>query len=75
VIGGIDSGVPNYALEDGCTINDLIDDERVWPSRGAFLNHVNEVVRELLADGVITARERGYITTAAARADVVVRPR
>src|SRR5690606_39064223 len=64
-IGDIDTGVANRLDDDGCSINDLIDDESSWASTGHFLQHVNDVVRELYAADLIDARERGYITRAA----------
>ncbi|PYG01901.1 Copper binding protein, plastocyanin/azurin family [Georgenia satyanarayanai] len=70
VVGGVDSRVPNYELEDGCTVNDLIDDGDGWASSGAFVRHVGDVAAGLKADGVLTARERDAIVRAAARSDV-----
>ncbi|WP_019819501.1 3-keto-disaccharide hydrolase [Saccharomonospora saliphila] len=70
VLGDVDSDVANHALDNGCTINDLIDDEGEWPNKGAFMRHVKDVTSELVADGVITRKERGTITNAAARSDV-----
>ncbi|TDE11419.1 OmpL47-type beta-barrel domain-containing protein [Jiangella asiatica] len=70
VVGGIDSTVPNVDTGDGCTINDLIDDDGAWPSHGAFVRHVTEVANQLVTDGVITTRDRGMITRAAAASDV-----
>lgn len=40
VIGGLDSGVPNHVLENGCTINDLVLDDQPWDSVGDFVRHV-----------------------------------
>ncbi|RIQ36944.1 hypothetical protein DY240_01465 [Jiangella rhizosphaerae] len=74
VIGGLDSLVANVDRGDGCTINDLIDDEGEWPNHGAFVRHVTEVANELVADGVITSRERGMLTRTAAASDVGVVP-
>jgi glucose/arabinose dehydrogenase/plastocyanin/regulation of enolase protein 1 (concanavalin A-like superfamily) len=69
VIGDVDSHVANHALADGCTINDLINDEGEWPNKGAFMKHVKDVTSQLVADGVITRQERGKITSAAAQSD------
>ena len=74
VIGGLDSLVANVDRGDGCTINDLIDDEGDWPNHGAFVRHVTEVTNELVADGVITSRERGMLTRTAAQSDVGTTP-
>src|SRR5690625_333973 len=70
VVGGVDSRVANHALEDGCTINDLIRDDEPWANHGGFVRHVGEVAGQLVDDGVITARERGAIVRAAAQSDV-----
>src|SRR5690606_17310102 len=70
VVGGVDSRVPNYTLEDGCTVNDLLGDGDGWASHGAFVRHVGDVAASLTADGVLTARERDAIVRAAARSDV-----
>ena len=56
-------GVPNRVDDVSCSINDLIADEQSWASHGRFMNHVNNVVRDLRADGMIDGREGGAITT------------
>src|SRR5690606_2004141 len=43
IIGDVDTGIPNVDIGDGCTIDDVIDDEGDWHVRGQFLRHVNEV--------------------------------
>lgn len=68
-IGDTDTGVPNHDL-GGCTVNDLINDEAEWDDRDAFMEHVNTVTNQLKADGVISGKEKGAITRAAARSDV-----
>ncbi|SEE54306.1 chitobiase/beta-hexosaminidase C-terminal domain-containing protein [Jiangella alba] len=70
VIGSLDSLVANVDRGDGCTINDLIDDEGEWPNHGQFVRHVTEVANQLVTDGVITGRERGMLTRTAAASDV-----
>ncbi|TDC49605.1 hypothetical protein E1212_17480 [Jiangella ureilytica] len=70
VLGTVDSGVPNRDTGDGCTVDDLIDDEGEWSSRGLFVRHVDEVTRELVTAGVLDARERTAILLAAGRSDV-----
>ncbi|SDU62436.1 Ig-like domain (group 3) [Jiangella alkaliphila] len=74
VIGGLDSLVANVDSGDGCTVNDLIDDEGDWPNHGAFVRHVTAVANGLVADGVITSRERGMLTRTAAASDVGTTP-
>ncbi|TDE16032.1 ThuA domain-containing protein [Jiangella asiatica] len=70
VVGDVDSGVPNRAAADGCTVNDLIDEERGWETPGAFLRHVAEVLGVLVADGVIDERERSRVQRAAAESGI-----
>jgi hypothetical protein len=62
--------VPNYDRGDGCTINDLIEDDRDWPSKGRFLQHVRAVTNELRDDGVITRQEQNAILAAAGAFDI-----
>jgi len=70
VIGGVDTRVANHALDDGCTINDLIQEDGDWSDHGAFVRHVREVTDQLVSDKVISDRDRGAIVSAAARSDV-----
>ena len=75
VIGDDDTGIPNVDTGDGCTIDDLLDDEGEWANRGLFVRHVSLVTRDLYADGMISARDRAGIVRAAARSDVADRGR
>ncbi|WP_052436188.1 ThuA domain-containing protein [Georgenia sp. SUBG003] len=68
-IGDTDTGVKNHDL-GGCTINDLIDDEGQWEDHGDFVDHVGDVVDHLKKDGVISGKDKGRLTSAAARSDV-----
>ena len=68
-IGDVDTGVANQDL-GGCTIADLVNDEGEWDNNGAFVRHVNDLVRQLRADGVLTGRDAGRLSTAATRADL-----
>ena len=70
VVGEVDSGVTNRAAGAGCRVNDLILDDRPWPSRGHFLHHVASVTSRLATEGVLSWREAGRINHAAARSDV-----
>jgi glucose/arabinose dehydrogenase/PKD repeat protein/type 1 glutamine amidotransferase len=65
-----DTGVANHADAGGCTVNDLIDDERSWPNHGAFVNHVAGVVNQLRKDGVINDVESDQLKTAAGESRV-----
>ena len=73
IIGDVDTGIPNVDIGDGCTIDDVIDDEGDWHVRGQFLRHVNEVSKDLVVAGVISTRDRAAVIRAAARSDVVAR--
>src|SRR5690606_29477246 len=68
-LGDVDTGVPNQDL-GGCTIADLINDEGEWDNAGAFVRHVNDLVRQLRADGVLSGRDAGRLSTAATRTDI-----
>ncbi|GGN99167.1 hypothetical protein GCM10010112_92730 [Actinoplanes lobatus] len=65
-----DTGVPNKAAGGGCTINDLIDDESTWAGHDGFVRHVTAVAGELQDDGLLTARQAGTLTRAAAAGPV-----
>ncbi|WP_208758968.1 3-keto-disaccharide hydrolase [Microbispora triticiradicis] len=65
-----DTGVANRPAGGGCTVNDLVDDERAWPDHGAFVSHVGEVARRLGRSGVIGGRESTALTRAAARSGI-----
>ncbi|WP_406104707.1 ThuA domain-containing protein [Micromonospora globbae] len=65
-LGDTDTGVPSRTVGQGCTANDLIDDESTWPSHDAFVRHVTTVARALQDDGLLTGREVGTLTRLAA---------
>lgn len=66
----LDSGVANSTLRSGCTINDVIEDERTWPTHGAFVTHVRSVTAELATTGEITRAEASRLQSAAAHSQV-----
>jgi glucose/arabinose dehydrogenase/type 1 glutamine amidotransferase len=66
----IDTGVTNHPLGGGCTINDLIDDERDYPTHGAFVTTVTELANRLRAARVITGAESEQLVDAAADSDI-----
>lgn len=74
VLRDVDTGLVDRVVRDGCTIDDLIEDEQPWPGRGRFVRHVGEVSRDLLRDGLLSGRERGLLMRAAARAGEPARP-
>jgi plastocyanin len=72
-IGTKNTGVPNRAVQGGCWINNLIEDEKPWPSHGEFVAHVKAVAEHLHHRGVIT-RQQHNILVRTARDSGVGRP-
>ncbi|HWO64708.1 MAG TPA: plastocyanin/azurin family copper-binding protein [Umezawaea sp.] len=70
VIGRDDTGVANVDTGNGCTVSDLIDQNRGYPDHGAFVRHVEEVTEGLVAGGVLTRRQQGVVVRAASRSDI-----
>jgi X-Pro dipeptidyl-peptidase len=70
IVGDVDSGVPNHTVAGGCTINDHVLDDQEWGNHGQFVVHVEEVADLLTTAGLINARERAALVSAAARSDV-----
>ncbi len=70
IIGDIDSQVANIDIGNGCTINDVIDEDGDWSSHNHFVRHVKAVTRELVKNKVITDAMRDRIVTAAVNSDV-----
>ncbi|MGW3994806.1 OmpL47-type beta-barrel domain-containing protein [Amycolatopsis sp. NPDC004772] len=70
VIGGVDSQVANIDIGNGCTINDVIDENAEYASHDRFVKHVKAVTQELVANGVLSPGDRNRIVTAAIDSDV-----
>ncbi|WP_435207634.1 OmpL47-type beta-barrel domain-containing protein [Micromonospora sp. bgisy143] len=70
IVGGVDTGVANVDTGDGCTINDLIDEDADYPGHADFVRHVEAVTTALVTAGTLTKRQQGAIVRAAARSDV-----
>ncbi|MDR7304182.1 ThuA domain-containing protein [Haloactinomyces albus] len=70
IIGDEDTGVSNVDTGDGCTVNDLIDENATYSNHGAFVDHVDQLTDTLVADGVLTGKEKGRIMRAAGRSDI-----
>ena len=70
-IGGCDSGVDNQSLGDGSTFNDLIgqagDDAA---NHGKFVSAVSDLSNDWKKAGLISGKEKGKITSCAARSDI-----
>jgi hypothetical protein len=69
-IGRADTTVPDVVVGAGCSINQLIRDDRRWRDRDRFLAHVQEVVDRLTAIEAITAEQAEEILAAARRARI-----
>ncbi|WLQ39338.1 DUF1080 domain-containing protein [Streptomyces laculatispora] len=70
IVGTVDTGVPNRITGNRCTINELIEDEKDWSSQALFLKHVDKVLDQLLAAGVVDAREHKKIYKAAKQSGI-----
>ena len=70
IIDGVDSGVTNADLGDGCTINDQIDEDGHYASHGEFVRHVGAIVQPLADDGVISPRDAGTIVRTAVASEI-----
>ena len=70
IIGDIDSQVANVDIGNGCTINDVIDEDGQWNTHNQFVRHVKAVTKELVQNGVITGALRDRIVTAAVNSTV-----
>jgi hypothetical protein len=70
VLLDLDTGVENSSTAGGCTINDLIDDERTWAQHGAFVTHVRRTTSALVAEGELDRADARVLTAAAGRSEV-----
>ncbi|KZB86944.1 OmpL47-type beta-barrel domain-containing protein [Amycolatopsis regifaucium] len=65
ILGSADSQVENRDTGNGCTINDVLDDESDYSSNDQFVTYVSAVTQELLDREVVSSDERNLIVTAA----------
>ncbi|MFF5077394.1 OmpL47-type beta-barrel domain-containing protein [Actinoplanes sp. NPDC000266] len=70
IIDGDDTGVPNKATGNGCTVNDLVAEHGDYADHAAFVRHVETVTAALVTGGTLTKRQQGTIVRAAARSDI-----
>ncbi|PRX46581.1 Ig-like protein group 3 [Prauserella shujinwangii] len=70
VIDGHDTTVPNVDTGNGCTINDLIDENGDYSGHREFVRHVRQVTRDLRADDVLSKEEQRRIIKAAEQSDI-----
>ncbi|MGE0135486.1 MAG: VWA domain-containing protein [Dehalococcoidia bacterium] len=67
VIDGMDTGVPNVLLEDGCSLVDLVVKAAAGSSRhGGFVSAVAALTNQWKAAGHLTGAQKGAIQRAAA---------
>jgi glucose/arabinose dehydrogenase/type 1 glutamine amidotransferase len=64
------TGVANHTVGGGCTINDLIDDERTWSNHGEFVSHLDALVTRFQAGRVIDGQEAAKLRDAGARSQI-----
>jgi len=70
-IGGCESGVANVQVGGGANMNDLIGAAAAEATNhGAFVKAVSKLANEWKKDGLISGKEKGKITSCAARSDV-----
>jgi len=70
-IGDCDSGVANQVLADGATFNDLIGEAAAEAkNHGKFVSAVSKLANQWKKDGLISGKEKGKITSCAARSDI-----
>lgn len=70
VIDGEDTRVPNLDTGNGCTINDLIDEDADHVSHQAFVTYVKKITAELVEEGLVTTQQANRINRAASRSTV-----
>ena len=71
VVDGCDSGVPNAAYNQGCTINDRIGEiAGSAQNYGQFVSGVSNLLNGLKRDGTITGQQQGAIQRCAAQASI-----
>ncbi len=67
-IGGCDSGVANQLMPNGATFADMIAEAQASArNHGAFVRSVSQMANDWKKDGLISGRDKGAITSCAAR--------
>lgn len=68
VIGGIDSGAPNYIFSNGCTTTDnILHLAATSANHGQFVSRVADYLNQLKPANLYTGKQKGAIQSAAAR--------
>nr|WP_203866649.1 family 16 glycoside hydrolase [Plantactinospora endophytica] len=68
--GTLDSGVANRVVEGRCSINNLIEDERAWPTHAEFVDHVTAIAERLHVRGQLQLKERNALVRTARESGV-----
>jgi peptidoglycan/xylan/chitin deacetylase (PgdA/CDA1 family) len=68
--GGIDSGVRNPELPDGCTLLDVIWRAGPFKSHANFTSTVQNAAGQFTREGLLTQRQENAVLSAAKRSDV-----
>lgn len=70
VIGSIDTGVPNHAFGNGCTMSDLVADARGSArNHGGFVSALSSLTNGWKKDGLLTGAQKGAVQSAGARSN------
>jgi uncharacterized cupredoxin-like copper-binding protein len=69
-VGEVDTQVANVDTGNGCTVNDVIDENAGWQSNNDFVRYVKAVTKELVQNGVIDNDSRNRIVGAAIESGV-----
>ncbi len=70
VFGGVDSGVQNYAEQDGLTFLDIVWARAPFSSPGQFRYVVGQISAQWVSKGLLTSSQRDSIVAAAAQANL-----
>ena len=65
-----DTGIANEDVREGCTLNDVIDDESAWGTHAEFVTYVQRLAARLEADGAINPTQQWTLERAAASSAV-----
>ncbi|GAA5145528.1 hypothetical protein GCM10023340_15010 [Nocardioides marinquilinus] len=65
-----DTGVFNLETDNGCTLNDVVDDESAWGSRAEFVTYVQGLTKRMVTDRSINATEKRALDRAASESRV-----
>jgi uncharacterized cupredoxin-like copper-binding protein len=61
------TGVSNVDTGNGCTVNDLIDENAAFPSHTAFVKHIGTLTKNLVLGGTLTPEQRNKIVSSLPR--------